>query len=391
LARGFRQGAKTQKIFAKKVLRSIIMAFLTQETADALCTIITLGFVASEIEQRGNITFEYDNLNDQQNYAEVAAIFANLGAPVIVQESSSQTLMPFILGTNLPPALTQNFIDSLINTSNAVGIMMGFAAGPNAPRGAYIGLTFTVDAATGVPVPGDEPLIYGPSALEQYPPVYRQVTDNSVGNSYQAAMGHTNAAAAAVAAGNGNNLAVAAPFNDPYVPGRLFGSCHGMIRAMAMQPAPAGPYVGVGNTQVYAELALGNNTRKVSSCLPCAMFMSSFGMPASSIHLGRGDNWNLPGDVWPAVHDAWEDSIAMYYARGISLFDPLVLFNHGPQFDRRVANFDDYIRAEICVLPPDNINHELSEIFLEALTFESPFLERIIRTSWYAGTAGLHA
>ncbi|MDR1047643.1 MAG: hypothetical protein LBL64_07695 [Treponema sp.] len=361
------------------------MAFLTKEIADALFTIIALGFSASEIEQRGNITFEYDVPGDRPDYVEAAAIFANLGIPAIVQQSPSQTLMPFILGSNLPLALKQSFIDSLINTSNTVGNMMAAAAGPNPPRGAYIGITFTVDATTGIPIPGDDPLVFGPSALEQYAPVYRQVTDNSVRDAYQAAVLHINAAAAAVAAGNGNNPAVAAPFNDPYVPDRLFGSCHGMIRAMAVQPGPAGPYVGVGNTQVYAELALGNNTSKVSSCLPCAMFMSSFGMPASSIHLGRGDNWKLPGDVWPAVHAAWADSIVMYYARGISLFNPVVLFNRG------AANFDNYIANQICVLPPNNINHEIPEIFLEALTFESSFLDKIINTSWHAGIAGLHA
>ncbi|MDR1176589.1 MAG: hypothetical protein LBK83_14090 [Treponema sp.] len=361
------------------------MAFLTNETADALCTIIALGFAASEIEQNGNITFEFDVPGDRPDYVEAAAVFTDLGVPVTIQQSPSQTLMPFILGTNLPPALTQNFIDSLINTSGVVRNMMALAAGPNAPRGAYIGITFTVGAATGVPIPGDDPLVFGPSALEQYAPVYRQVTDNSVGNAYQAAVLHINAAAAAVAAGNGNNLAVAAPFNDPYVPGRLFGSCHGMIRAMAVQPAPAGPYAGVGNTQVYAELALGDNTSKVSSCLPCAMFMSSFGMPASSIHLGRGDNWKLPGDVSQLVYTTWADSILTHYARGISLFNPVVLFNRG------AMNFDNYIANQICVLPPNNINQEIPEIFLEALTFESSFLDKIINTSWRTGIAGLHA
>ncbi|MDR1148653.1 MAG: hypothetical protein LBK66_08490 [Spirochaetaceae bacterium] len=357
------------------------MAYLTKEIADALCTIITLGFAApeaSEIERRGNMTFEYDAPGDRADYERVREIFNGLGVPIVVQPSPSQTIMPFVLGTNLPLALTQNFIDSLIDRSDTVGRMMAGATGANAPRGAYIGIAFTVDATTGIPVPGIDPLIYGPSELCQYDPVYRQVRlgiDDSVKKAYQTAMTYTNAAAAAVAAGNGDDPATANPFNDPYVQGNLFRSCHGMIRAMAVQPMPAGPYVAAGNTEVYAELALGDNTKKVSSCLPCAMFMASFGMPASSIHLGRGDNWGLPGDVSLAVQTAWANSILTHYRRGITLFNPMVFFNHG------AANFRDYIKNEICKCP-DRFEDEIPYIFLEALTFESSFSDKITKTLW---------
>jgi hypothetical protein len=347
------------------------MMYLTKEIADALCTIITLGFAVSEIEQRGNMTFEYDAPDGQADYERVREIFNGLGVPIVVQKSPDQTFMPYVLGTNLTNEQTENFIGKLPEHSDRVKNIMAHAAGANAPRGAYIGIAFTVNADSGEPAPETDPLIYGPSELCQYGPGYRPVIDDSVEKAYQTAMTYTNAAAAAVAAGNGDDTAVAAPFNAPYMRGNLFRSCHGMIRAMTAHP----PLTADGTT-VYAELALGDNTKKVSSCLPCAMFMASFGMPASSVHLGRGDNWGLPEEVLPDVRTAWADSILTHYKRGISLFNPVVLFNHG------AANFDDYIRNEICRLPPDNINYELSEIFLEALTFESSFSDKITKTLW---------
>jgi hypothetical protein len=97
-------------------------------------------------------------------------------------------------------------------------------------------------------------------------------------------------------------------------------------------------------------------------------------MPASSIHLGRGDNWGIPDDTPPDIRTAWADSIVMNYIQGISLFDPTVLFND------RLLNFDDYIRNEICNRD-DTIENEIPDIFLEALTFKSSFTDKIITTS----------
>jgi hypothetical protein len=344
------------------------MEFLTKEIADALCTIIALGFSASEIEQRGNMIYEYDNLADEEAYNKVRDFFNALGVPIAVQQSSAQTLMPYVLGTDLPPRQRQEFIDKLIDRIGAVGKMMEKAADEGNPKGAYIGIAFTVDPETGIPVQKIDPPIYGPSALRQYPAVYRQAGDASVENAYEEAKKCTNAAVAAVAAGNGDKPAVAVPFNEPYVTGQLFGSCHGMIRAMAAHPA----FTADGAT-VYAELALGSGTKKVSSCLPCAMFMASFGMPASSIHLGRGDNWVLPDYISAELRAAWANSIVENYRQGIIRLNPLLPFNGSSLY------FNDYIRDQICKCP-DGFEDEIPYIFLEALTFESSFSDKIVST-----------
>jgi hypothetical protein len=136
-----------------RIFRRIIMAFLSKEIADAFCTITALGFANSEIQQRGAAVFEYDTDGDQPNYERAAAIFAGLGTPVNIQHSPKQIIMPYILGTNLPPAQRQNFIDSLTDANNAVeSMMLACTRGNNPPRGAYIGMVFTVDAETGFPL-----------------------------------------------------------------------------------------------------------------------------------------------------------------------------------------------------------------------------------------------
>lgn len=70
---------------------------------------------------------------------------------------------------------------------------------------------------------------------------------------------------------------------------------HGMIQAIynvemwkLAQPtlAPGTPY----------EIAVGKETTKLASCIPCSFFMEATGYPASSTHLGRGESW---GPLYP--------------------------------------------------------------------------------------------
>ncbi|MDR1315827.1 MAG: hypothetical protein LBK13_03040 [Spirochaetales bacterium] len=345
------------------------MAYLTKEIADALCAVIALGFSAPKIDRRRPMIYEYDELEDKEGYEKVRDFFNRYKVQVIVQMSPCQTLMPYVLGTDLPLEQKQKFIDNLINKSDRVRMMMKKAAEKGNPKGAYIGIAFTVGTDSETPAQEIDPSVFGPSELCLYDPVYRQVTDCCVKKAYDEAKNNTNAAAAAVVEGNGNKSDKMSKYDKAYESGKLFRSCHGMIRAMATQPAPA-----AGGTTVYAELALGGGTKKVSSCLPCAMFMESFGKPASSIHLGRGDNWGLPCDVPADVKTAWKKSIVDNYEKGISLFNPVVPFIDG------TPSFDNYIKNQICK-PLDKFIDELPAVFLEALTFESPFSAKIINTS----------
>ena len=62
------------------------------------------------------------------------------------------------------------------------------------------------------------------------------------------------------------------------------GYTHGMIQAIykaySLGPSCA-PY----------EIAVGDQTTKMASCVPCTLFMLAQGYPPTSTHLGRGESW----------------------------------------------------------------------------------------------------
>src|SRR4029453_6799347 len=59
---------------------------------------------------------------------------------------------------------------------------------------------------------------------------------------------------------------------------------HGMIQAIYKAYA-LGP-----SCEPY-EIAVGDQTKKMASCLTCTLFMHAVGYPPSSIPLGRGESW----------------------------------------------------------------------------------------------------
>jgi hypothetical protein len=77
--------------------------------------------------------------------------------------------------------------------------------------------------------------------------------------------------------------------SDVYSKGVL-GYTHGLIQAIydVAWSRLARPEDDPG---VPFEIAVGDKTTKLASCLPCALFMEANGFPASATHLGRGDSW----------------------------------------------------------------------------------------------------
>lgn len=59
---------------------------------------------------------------------------------------------------------------------------------------------------------------------------------------------------------------------------------HGMIQAIYKAYA-------LGPSCVPYEIAVGDQTKKMASCLPCTLFMQATGYPPTSIHLGSGESW----------------------------------------------------------------------------------------------------
>jgi hypothetical protein len=347
------------------------MTYLTKKTADALCTVITLGF-AGQMEANGQpVTFEYEQDRDAGDHEVVQAAFEELGVRINVRQSLPQNLFPYILGANLPQNRLDAFIVDLTRYINTINNMFNEANGQaNPPRGAYIGVQFFVNQAGNI---AGDPNIYGPSALSLHLPVYRTITfaeGQAIGIAYYNARKSTNDATRAVIQGLMNVNVHQLEFDTDYQAGHIFGSGHGMIRAMVNSVTPP-----VNCESVFAEIALGNNTTKVSSCVPCAIFMHSFGYPASSIHLGRGDNWRIPDTPGDEVLTNWKNTIVNCYTSGLDIYNPLVDAANNIRLDDMAAILITERNDGVQDILPG-----IPDLFLEALTFEDSFIQRIKNT-----------
>jgi hypothetical protein len=103
--------------------------------------------------------------------------------------------------------------------------------------------------------------------------------------------------------------------------------------------------------------------------------MQSFGYPASSIHLGRGDNWRIPDEPSAEILHNWADSIITYYRMGLELCNPAVILEGDETTLADAAAMIIESNAGVHDIMP-----EIPNLFLEALTFEDSFIDRIQRT-----------
>jgi hypothetical protein len=305
-----------------------------------------------------------------------------------IKQSDSQEKCPFIIGYPvgakplsekqekqikdiIQPVMDKygNEFTGMQNSANAMGT--------DAPCGAYIGGVFNTKHP--------QPILVGPSSLELYKPKFRLIQGSEAENiksSFEAAKKHTNKAVAAIVSGAKASEGYNSPYTEDYKEEHLFKSCHGMIRAMTL-------FAGQEDN-CFFEFALGKNTSKVSSCIPCSIFMTAFGMPASSTHLGRGDNWGLPKEfrenaknVVDHYYFKWQTNICQYFDFGIQALRagkalPLhVDKKTGKPYFGYSAGEDtppiDVFIKQKCKTEKD----DLPGIFLESLTYEKSFKDRI--------------
>jgi hypothetical protein len=340
--------------------------FLNKQLADALCTLIVLGY-AKDLR---NCTFQFDgNAKDQEkaalerkDYDVVQRLFKALGVDIIVSSSKAQEDFPLIIAKTdrfksidtAKAALSADYIRYLTqinNNANAKG---------TAPKGAYIGGISTISTL----------FIAGPSKLDQYKPSYRVADDNLVQPSFESAkVSINNAIKALTAVAKPSKSAISYADLNPletasFSRGCVYKCYHGMIRAMVNY------HTTIDKNSFIFEIALGENTTKVSSCFACSAYMAANGKPATSTHLGRGDNWNIP-DGDDAAYKTWAKKIADWYKLGKGVFS-----RRDPKESPDVTN----LFAE---LGKNNRERDIHKIFLEALTFEGSFTDRIKTTLKY--------
>jgi hypothetical protein len=103
---------------------------------------------------------------------------------------------------------------------------------------------------------------------------------------------------------------------------------HGMIQAIYKAYT-------LGPSCTPFEVAVGDQTKKMASCLPCTLFMHAAGYPPSSIHLGSGESWaplyspyNPNGPTEPNelgvvrdLNNAWYERCRQWLEIGLEILD----------------------------------------------------------------------
>ena len=117
-------------------------------------------------------------------------------------------------------------------------------------------------------------------------------------------------------------------FTNDLTPTDIAAYTHGMIQAIYKAYT-------LGPSCTPFEIAVGDQTKKMASCLPCTLFMHAAGYPPSSIHLGSGESWaplyapyNPNGPTEPNelgvvcdLNNAWYERCRQWLEIGLEILD----------------------------------------------------------------------
>ena len=339
------------------------MAWLTAEKADALCTAIAVGFIKSQNTPGASTAFGYDaDASDDEKAAHKAlqSDLASMGVHVIVNQLADKSEEPMILAKRpetFDPAVLAGAVEPFRAFVAAAEKAINAGGTGDPPRGAYIGGMMDLEKIE----------LAGPSDVALFaPPKHRELTSDQAEKmkaAFDNAKDATNKAwdfITSNAAKSFFSKVYITPTKqvivEDYDGHSLFQSIHGMVRAIMQFGAH------LGDAGICFELALGNKTNKVASCLPCSIFMRACKLPATNTHLGRGDNWNFPSSFWERA--SWEEAVRQHFREGL---------------DRLSHNAKDSVKLLARDLGALN-ERVVPEAFLEALTFEGSFLGKMMRT-----------
>lgn len=378
------------------------MSDFDKNMADTLCTVITLGYIAEEVSNlpiptstppiermRKGSSIRKENRRtpatkiqyapgEESKYGNIQKLFSKFGVNFEISPSKSQDMMPYVIAKNHQFDLDTLREITAEDRTYLTSITDAVETFSSAPRGAYIGGKNTLEGID----------IIGPSQLEFATPRYRNIGESDaqkIKEAYDKAKEDTNKAIKCLSPNwvshpiPGKKRKVTINKLIPEIKAdmdvskkQVFKSYHGMIQAMINHEAA----ICNDKNLFFFEIALGSNTTKVSSCIPCSMFMTSVDMPPISTHLGRGDNWNIP-QIPPEKFatdiqtKSWYSNIISYY-----LFGKHQLYTQKTEWSANLLTRMNNIERFITEKKLENV----PLIFLEALTFEESFTTRITNT-----------
>lgn len=390
--------------------------FSTQAQADAFCTVIALGYIIGAkdgskkntyiIFQEGDDETEEDKNKNKKTVEQHSLLRAKLAKlakqanpdalfEFKMQRAVDKSEQPLIMAHTGKSILQNDFMEAERRIFNQMESKINKDV-QQPLRGVYVG-GFN---------DGSKTELLDPSILYWYGAKYRAVSDEDacgIERGWEGASSVTQIVQnflenefAGRRIKNDSGAAVLRPYERPLgsnmlgkpTGAQLFASVHGMTQSIIHYSKN-----GDGN-RVNIELALGKDTCKVASCIPCSMFMWANDTPASATHFGRGDNWNFPDGILELIMKYSEtgnpdDLVDSRYTRDIdygcvkkwvncvqkAYIDGKKCFEEQPAFltsDLRVALRPDYTKCDDMKIIP--------RLFLEALTFEGPFLNKMLST-----------
>ena len=158
---------------------------------------------------------------------------------------------------------------------------------------------------------------------------------------------------------------------------------HGMIQAIYLA------YSHGPSCRAY-EIAVGAQTTKMASCVPCAMFMGASGYFPNSIHLGRGESWaplfapyivdgtKADGEVLrtlPAairdLNNSWYERCLLWIEKGLAILT-----------DAQIAETHKAAKADLAAYILKNKDDSTlgGRLVLDAVTLHDSEIMRITRT-----------
>ena len=383
--------------------------FETPAQADAFCALIALGFITVAIpdyqapeglpireymrtrSKKQSYILYHDGRTDAEEdarHAELRTRLAALGVDLsfATQEAGDKSLAPVIFGQTDLSVLQGDILENARGLVNRLELdVNGVKSLPL--RGAYVGGLFSG---------ADTAELLDPSILYCYPPEYRNYSD-TVEQSYQSAKCVTEAVqdfldeefkggACSKKGGSILRRAVSLPRRTPMPEStenaKLFGSIHGMTQSMIHYGRSA------DSRQVNMELALSEDTNKVASCIPCSIFMWANGIPATATHFGRGDNWNFPFPIFEEIKKCAgpDDDQVLRGRPDVRNWMNLVWASYDAgrtcltKYFGRTGSAPSAAIAHALGLNGQETYNKIPLMFLEALTFESSFLNKMLAT-----------
>ena len=366
-----------------------------REQADALCTVIALGFI---IESKGKLKrhsyiIDTENENEYSRHLELQKKLkklTNSEAQFEIEKQSANEKFehPVILAQTDYSVLQNDIIeDKKVIFGQLESAVNEFA---NIPlRGAYVGGALVGDIAE----------LLDPSILYWYKSKYRGLLSKEaladpekakqrkdIKTSYDSALRVTKGVQSFFEAlrtkylrRNGTMVRLAdfhpisKVLEEQPKGSDLFASVHGMTQSIIHYSRSKTA------ADVNIELALSKNTCKVASCIPCSIFMHANNTPATATHFGRGDNWNFTPDILMQIQGCskaedvetlpifarnWMEYIWTAYDMGKKYFPT----GEGSWIS---SDLRDVLKLDSMMVP---------QLFLEALTFEGSFVDKMLST-----------